>query len=103
MHVVLMPDHPSADLFDALDESLWEALATAATENVLTGPVADGAMKKLASMGLMQGGARPTAAGYALLLHWHRKHRRPRGLRSWPRLLKGESRHVIHMRSLWGC
>lgn len=98
-----MPDHPSVDLFDALDETLWEALATAATENVLVAPPPDAVAAKLASMGLLLQSGRPTASGYALLLHWHRRHRRPRGVRGWPDLFKGQSRHVIHMRSLWGC
>jgi len=103
MDQIHMPDHPSADLFGALDEALWEALATAATENALVAPLAGAAAAKLASMGLLQGGSRPTAAGYALLLSWHRKYRRPRGVRGVLALLQGESRHVIHMRSLWGC
>jgi len=103
MDLIYMPDHPSADLFDALDETLWETLATAATENALVAPLAGGAAAKLASMGFLQQSGHPTASGYALLLHWHRKHRRPRGLRGALALLKGESRHVIHMRSLWGC
>ena len=33
--LVLRPNHPAADLHDALDEPLWEGLAAAAVENVL--------------------------------------------------------------------
>ncbi len=80
VRVVSIPDHPSADLSGALDEALWEALVAAATKNALAAPLTTATAAKLASMGLLQGGSRSTAAGYARLLHWHRKHRRSRRL-----------------------
>jgi len=85
-----MSDHRSADLFGALDEPLWEALATAATENALVAPLGGGAAAKLTSMGLLQQSGRPTASGYALLLHWYCKSRRLRGVRGVLALLLGE-------------
>ncbi|MFL5334528.1 MAG: hypothetical protein ACJ8H8_15380 [Geminicoccaceae bacterium] len=99
MHV---PEHPSAaDFYEALNRPLWEALAVAAAERVVTEPPSRESLARLVAMGLLhRGHGRPTAAGYALLLRWHRAHRRHSW--PWPRGVL-ESRHVRRMRQLWGC
>ena len=80
--LVCVPEHPSAaDFYEALNRPLWEALAVAAAEGVVTEPPSRESIARLVAMGLLhRGHGRPTAAGYALLLRWHRAHRR----RPWP-------------------
>jgi hypothetical protein len=104
--LVHVPEHPSAaDFYEALNGPLWEALAVAAAEGVVTEPPSRESLAKLVAMGLLQrGSGRPTAAGYALLLRWHRAHRRRHSWRPWPWPYGFfESRHVRRMRRLWGC
>ena len=100
-HLVHVPEHPSAaDFYDALNAPLWEALAVAAAEEVVTAPPSRESVARLITMGVLHhSSGRPTAAGYALLLRWHRKHRRSGWL--WPRV--SEDRYVRRMRALWGC
>lgn len=103
LSLVHVPEPPSAaDFYEALNGPLWEALAVAA-EDVVTARPSRGPVARLIAMGLLhRSNGRPTAAGYALLLRWHRKHRRGPG-RLWPWPRARESRHVRRMRQLWGC
>jgi len=103
MYLVHVPEHPSAaDFYEALNKPLWEALAVAAAEDVLTAPPSRESVARLVAMGLLHhGSGRPTAAGYALLLRWHREHRRLRRPWLWPRAPDGW--HIKRMRTLWGC
>jgi len=102
-HLVHVPEHPSAaDFYDALNAPLWEALAVGAAEDVLTAPPSRESTARLVAMGLLHHrSGRPTAAGYALLLRWHREHRRSGRFRLWPRV--AAARHARRMRALWAC
>ena len=100
--LVLRPDHPAADLHDALDEPLWEALAAAAVENVLVAATEPAVEARLVRMGLLFASGLPTAAGYALLLRWHRAFsRRPRS--KWWACKAALTRHEVRLRAMWGC
>jgi len=100
--LVLRPDHPAADLHDALDEALWEGLAAAAVEDVLVAATEPAVEACLVRMGLLFPSGLPTAAGYALLLRWHRAFsRRPRS-RWWARKAT-LARHEVRMCAMWGC
>lgn len=102
MNAIFQPDHPSPEQsYDALSEGMWEALAVAAAENFITGRPNPDDEAKLTGMGLLFPSGRPTAAGYAVLLSWHRRHRHPRF--PWSLVARPESRHVQRMRILWGC
>ena len=100
--LVLRPDHPAADLHDALDEPLWEALAAAAVENVLVAATEPAVEARLIRLGLLFASGLPTAAGYALLLRWHRAFKRRRRSRWWARKA-ALTRHEVRMRAMWGC
>ena len=95
--LVLRPDHPAADLHDALDEALWEALAAAAVENLLVAATEPAVDARLVRMGLLFANCLPTAASYALLLRWHRAFERRRRSRWWARKAT-LTRHEIRMR-----
>lgn len=98
----LRPDHPAADLHDALDEPLWEALAAAAVENVLVAATEPAVEARLVRMGLLFASGLPTAAGYALLLRWHRAFKGRHRSRWWaPKAAL--TRHEVRMRAMWGC
>lgn len=97
----LRPEHPSADLYGALDEALWEGLGAAASEGVLTRATPPVVEARLVEMGLLFESGLPTASGYALLLRWHREFRvRGRTRRWWGPAL---TRHEQRMRHAWGC
>ena len=100
--LVLRPDHPAADLHDALTEALWEGLAAAAAENVLVAATEPAVEARLIRLGLLFTSGLPTAAGHALLLRWHRTFRLRRRPRWWARKAT-LSRHEVHMRAMWGC
>ena len=100
--LVLRPDHPAADLHDALDEPLWEALAAAAVENVLVAATEPAVEARLVRIGLLFASGLPTAAGYALLLRWHRAFKRRHRSRWWARKA-ALTRHEVRMRAMWGC
>jgi len=100
--LVLHPEHPAADLHDALDETLWEGLAAAAVENALVAATEPADEGRLIKLGLLFPSGLPTAAGYALLLRWHRTFSQRRRSRWWfykatPTL------HEVRMRAMWGC
>ncbi len=100
--MVHVPEHPSADFYEALNKPLWEALAVTAAEDVVTALPSRQAVARLITLGLVHhGSGRPTSAGYALLLRWHREHRRSR--RPWLWSHGPETQHVRRMRALWGC
>ena len=99
---MLRPDHPAADLHDALDEPLWEGLAAAAVENVLVAATEPAVEARLINLGLLFQSGLPTAAGYALLLRWHRTFSRRRRSRWWSRKAT-PTRHEVRMRVMWGC
>lgn len=99
--LVLRPDHPAADLHDALDEALWEGLAAAAVENVLVAVTEPAVEVRLINLGLLFPSGLPTAAGYASLLRWHRAFSRRRS-RWWSRKAT-LTRHEARMRAMWGC
>lgn len=102
MRAIYQSEHPSPDqVQEALTESMWEALAVAAAENIITAPTNREDDAALVRLGLLLPSGRPTAAGYALLLRWHRTHRKPRFPRSL--VAPAESRHMQRMRILWGC
>lgn len=100
--LVLRPDHPAADLHDALDESLWEGLAAAAVENVLVAATEPAVEARLIRLGLLFTSGLLTAAGHALLLRWHRAFTRRRRSRWWARKAM-PTRHEVRMRAMWGC
>ena len=100
--LVLRPDHPAADLHDALDEPMWEGLAAAAVENVLVAATEPAVEARLIGMGLLFASGLPTAAGYASLLRWHRAFSRRRRSRWWSRKAT-PTRHEVRMRAMWGC
>ena len=100
--LVLRPEHPAADLHDALTETLWEGLAAAAVENALVAATEPAVEARLIRMGLLFASGLPTAAGYASLLRWHRTFsRRPRS-RWWARK-PTPTLHEVRMRAMWGC
>lgn len=99
--LVLRPDHPAADLHDALTEVLWEGLAAAA-ENVLVAATEPAVEARLNRMGLLFSSGLPTASGYALLLRWHRSFRLRRRPGWWARKAT-LSRHEVRMRAMWRC
>lgn len=100
--LVLRPDHPAADLHDALDEALWEGLAAAAVENVLVAATEPTVEACLVRMGVLFASGLPTAAGYALLLRWHRTFSRRRRSSWWARKAM-LTRHEVRMRAMWRC
>ena len=100
--LVLRPDHPAADLHDALTEALWEGLAAAAVENVLVAATEPAVEARLIRMGLLFPSGLPTASGYALLLRWHRSFRLRRRPRWWARKAM-PTRHEVRMRAMWRC
>ena len=100
--LVLRPEHPAADLHDALDEPLWEGLAAAAVENVLVAATEPAVEARLIRLGLLFTSGLPTAAGYASLLRWHRTFSRRRRSRWWSRKAT-LTRHEVRMRAMWGC
>ncbi|MEI8397497.1 MAG: hypothetical protein WCF85_22500 [Rhodospirillaceae bacterium] len=73
------PTHPSAEaLYDCLTLADWRALAFLASEHVNCRPPSGDQSQRLLRLGLiMPPGFHVTAAGYALLLHWHRRHIKP--------------------------
>ena len=98
---VLQSEHPAADLYEAMNKGLWEGLAVAAAENIVTAPAPADVTARLVDMGLLHQSERPTGAGNALLLRWHRLHAR-NGLRRW-RASYEDRRHFQRMKRLWGC
>ena len=100
--LVLRPEHPAADLHDALDELLREGLAAAAVENVLVPATEPAVEARLIKLGLLFPSGLPTAAGYASLLRWHRTFSQRRRPRWWPRKAT-LTRHEVRMRAMWGC
>lgn len=98
----LRPKHPSGDLYDALDEALWEGLAVAASENVLTRATMPAVEERLIGMGLLFEDRYPTASGYALLLRWRRDLRARERASRWP-WGPALTRHEQRMRHAWGC
>ena len=98
----LRPEHPSTDLFGALDEALWEGLAVAASENVPTRATVPAVEERLIRMGLLFEDGYPTASGYALLLRWHRNLRARERASRWP-WGPAPTRHEQRMRHAWGC
>lgn len=96
----LRSEHPSLDLHDALTPELWETLASMAVEQGLVAVPAAGLVPCLEELGVLYRSGRPTAAGYALLLGWHRRFSlRRRTLRlSWLQCL---TIHEMRMRDLW--
>lgn len=102
VRLVLRTEHPSAYLQEAMTEPLWEGLAAATVENSLVPVTEQGVDARLAEMGLLFRNGHPTAAGYALLLRWHREFRNRHRSRWWP--WKADlSRHEIRMSAMWGC
>jgi len=99
MHGVL-DQHPSVEtLADLLTEAEWEELAARSSVAVIT-TFSDGAADRLVHLGLLAVG-RPTAAGYALLLHWLRRDELARGSKSWWRKMLDEvPKHHRRMRTL---
>lgn len=100
--LLLQFDHPSADLHEALDEQLWEGLASATVENKTVHRMDHAIQARLVEMGLLFEGGRPTAAGYALLLRWQREFRRRRCASRWSWWV-ALTRHEMRMRDMWGC
>lgn len=100
MMLAFKPEHPSSDLLDALDERLLEALAVAASELTATVPAGDADKARLVKMGLALANGHPTAAGYAVLLAWHRRFV-TQGKTRWLYRLFRTTRHEVRMRLLW--
>ena len=91
--------HPSVEtLADLLTEPEWEELAARSSVGVIT-TFSDLNAARLENLGLVVAGL-PTAAGYALLLHWLRRDRLERGKTPWWRRILEPSRHDLRMRTL---
>lgn len=95
---VINATHPSVSaLYDTLTPNDWEGLAVLASVGVITRPPGDATLRRLEGFGATAGGV-VTAAGYALLLAWHRRHPRRPWWRDWRRW--ENRRHEVRMRLL---
>lgn len=94
--LVLSDEHPSSALLDGLTEDELEGLGAAATEMQVVRATPEATHHQLVGKGLLLPAGRLTAAGYAVLLAWHRR------FRLQDRWWKALSNHQQRMRDMWG-